>query len=93
MLDKRQSKEKAFATMKSRLREVLECDDKLMDLKAFNIIIIPMLENRHYYLICFDLENEKVEVIDNMVSNKGLYTMRVGTKFSEIGSPCKVVCF
>ncbi|KAI7726800.1 hypothetical protein M8C21_004785 [Ambrosia artemisiifolia] len=54
MLEMRQTKEKAFATVKSHLREV--------------------------------------EVIDSMVSNKGLYTMKVGTKFSDIGSPCKVVC-
>ncbi|MFS8001560.1 hypothetical protein Hanom_Chr13g01191761 [Helianthus anomalus] len=50
-----------------------------------------MIERKHFYLICFDLENAKVNVIDNMVSNSGFYRMSAGTKFKESGTPCKVV--
>ncbi|KAF5773800.1 hypothetical protein HanXRQr2_Chr13g0592731 [Helianthus annuus] len=62
----------------------------MLELKEFNIIIIPMIERKHFYLICFDLENVKVKLIDNMVSNNGFYRMSAGTKFKETGTPCKV---
>ncbi|MFS7928521.1 putative Ulp1 protease family catalytic domain, papain-like cysteine peptidase superfamily [Helianthus anomalus] len=86
MLKKKQTKEKKNVC---NIKSTFE-GSGLLDLKAFDIIINPMIENKHFYLICFDLETTKVEVIDNMRSNKGFYTMTVGTKFKEIGSPCKV---
>ncbi|KAF5757138.1 putative Ulp1 protease family catalytic domain, papain-like cysteine peptidase superfamily [Helianthus annuus] len=90
MLKTKQTEKKAFATLTSHLKEVVECDIKMLELKKFNIIIIPMIERKHFYLICFDLENAKVEVIENMVSNSGFYRMSAGTKFKETGTPCKV---
>ncbi|MFS8022162.1 putative Ulp1 protease family catalytic domain, papain-like cysteine peptidase superfamily [Helianthus anomalus] len=89
MLKTKQPK-KVFETIKAHLKEVVECDDKLLELRYFNIIIIPMIENKQFYLICFDLENAKVEVIDNMVSNFGFYKIKLGRKFKEIRSSCKV---
>ncbi|MFS7888888.1 putative Ulp1 protease family catalytic domain, papain-like cysteine peptidase superfamily [Helianthus anomalus] len=83
-------RKKAFATLTTHLKEVVESDNKFLELKEFNIIIIPMIENKHFYLICLDLENKRVKVIDNMVNNNGFYKMMTGTKFKEIGSPCKV---
>ncbi|KAJ0781189.1 putative papain-like cysteine peptidase superfamily [Helianthus annuus] len=49
-----------------------------------------MIERTHFYLICFDLENAKVEVTDKIVSNSGFYRMSEGTEFKETGTPCKV---
>ncbi|MFS8025654.1 hypothetical protein Hanom_Chr16g01477631 [Helianthus anomalus] len=51
--------------------EVVEGNNKMLDLKEFNIIIIPMIERKHFYIIRFNLENRKVEVIDNMACNRG----------------------
>ncbi|MFS7901927.1 putative Ulp1 protease family catalytic domain, papain-like cysteine peptidase superfamily [Helianthus anomalus] len=80
---------KAFDTLKSHLKEVVECDNEMLKLKAVNIIIVLMIEKNHFYLICFDLDNKTVEVIDN-VANSWFYKMISGTKIEDMGTQCKV---
>ncbi|MFS7989292.1 hypothetical protein Hanom_Chr11g01044991 [Helianthus anomalus] len=70
MLKKKQDEESALITVKKQLREVFERDDTLLDLKAFNIIVVPMIEKAHFYLICMDLDTGDVKVIDNMDTNR-----------------------
>ncbi|KAJ0770692.1 putative Ulp1 protease family catalytic domain, papain-like cysteine peptidase superfamily [Helianthus annuus] len=90
MLKTKQTEKQAFTTLTSHLKEVVECNNNMLELKEFNIIIISVIKRKHFYIICFDLENAKVEVIDNMASNHGFYRMSAGTKFKENGMPSKV---
>ncbi|KAJ0933732.1 putative papain-like cysteine peptidase superfamily [Helianthus annuus] len=50
----------------SALRVVLEEKEELMDLKEYGNLIFPILERGHYYLVCFDLKNLAITVINNM---------------------------
>ncbi|KAF5791525.1 putative Ulp1 protease family catalytic domain, papain-like cysteine peptidase superfamily [Helianthus annuus] len=55
----------------SSMKELLKgSEDNKPDLKAFRVVLIPIAENSHYYLICFDLKNSAIEVIDNIHETK-----------------------
>ncbi|MFS8008272.1 putative papain-like cysteine peptidase superfamily [Helianthus anomalus] len=95
MLKAKQTEKRAFATITSHLKEVVECDNELLKLRDFNIIIVPMIEKKHFYMICFDLDNATVEVVDNMHDSFAFYKMTLGkgtgkgTSFRSLGSPSK----
>ncbi|KAI3687066.1 hypothetical protein L1987_80757 [Smallanthus sonchifolius] len=38
----------------------------LIDLRAIDMVFLPMLENDHYYLIVFELKHPSISVIDNL---------------------------
>ncbi|XP_035840845.1 uncharacterized protein LOC118487994 [Helianthus annuus] len=90
MLKKKQDEEMALKSVKKYLREVFERDDMLLDLRAFNIIVVPMIEKAHFYLICMDLDTGDVQVIDNMDSNRDIVHVRTSSEFRYMGTPCKV---
>ncbi|MFS7962880.1 putative papain-like cysteine peptidase superfamily [Helianthus anomalus] len=90
------NRKRAFATITSHLKEVVEGDSELLKLRDFNIIIVPVIEKKHFYMICFDLDNATVEVVDNMHDSFAYYKMTSGkrtgkgTSFKSLGSPSKV---
>lgn len=43
-----------------------EFEHGVMDLKTFDIVLFPIVEKDHYYLVCFDLKNPAIQVIDNI---------------------------
>ncbi|MFS7994706.1 putative papain-like cysteine peptidase superfamily [Helianthus anomalus] len=82
---------KALTTITSHLKEEVECDNELLKLRDFNIIIVSMIgKKKHFYLICFDLDNAMVDVIDNMHDSLAFYKMTSETNVRYLGSPCKV---
>ncbi|MFS7959889.1 putative papain-like cysteine peptidase superfamily [Helianthus anomalus] len=50
----------------SGLMVVLEEREELMDVKHYGNLIFPIPERLHFYLVCFDLKNLAITVIDNM---------------------------
>ncbi|KAJ0932685.1 putative papain-like cysteine peptidase superfamily [Helianthus annuus] len=38
----------------------------LVDLRAFDMVFVPMLEGDHYYLVVFDLEAECIHLVDHL---------------------------
>ncbi|KAK9062636.1 hypothetical protein SSX86_019824 [Deinandra increscens subsp. villosa] len=42
------------------------------DMKVYEILLVPIIDKNHYYLICFDLKHEVIEVIDNMKEETSL---------------------
>ncbi|KAJ0582213.1 putative papain-like cysteine peptidase superfamily [Helianthus annuus] len=38
----------------------------LVDLRAFDMVFVPMLEGDHYYLVVFDLEVECIHLVDHL---------------------------
>ncbi|KAJ0582413.1 putative papain-like cysteine peptidase superfamily [Helianthus annuus] len=90
MLKKKQDEEMALKSVKKYLREVFERDDTLLDLRAFNIIVVPMIEKAHFYLICMDLDTGDVQVTDNMDSNRDAVHVRTSSEFRYMGTPLLV---
>ncbi|KAM0019851.1 putative Ulp1 protease family catalytic domain, papain-like cysteine peptidase superfamily [Helianthus debilis subsp. tardiflorus] len=41
-------------------------DQKMMDLATFELIFFPILSNNCYYLLCFDIKNPLIVIIDNL---------------------------
>ncbi|KAJ0804913.1 hypothetical protein HanPI659440_Chr02g0043521 [Helianthus annuus] len=37
-----------------------------MNLAEYTVVIFPIFENKHFYLICYELKNLSCSVIDNM---------------------------
>jgi Ulp1 family protease len=40
--------------------------EERMNMKTFDLVLFPIIEDDHYYLICFALKNVAIEVVDNM---------------------------
>ncbi|KAK9049154.1 hypothetical protein SSX86_031879 [Deinandra increscens subsp. villosa] len=52
--------------LKRNIKYVLEGRDDLMDMKCFELVVVPVFEKNHYYVVAFDMRCPSVEVIDNM---------------------------
>ncbi|KAL8225079.1 hypothetical protein R6Q57_017636 [Mikania cordata] len=58
--------ESRYAFFETHLHAVLEGNEKLYDLKQFDVVLFPISEKRHFYLMSFDLKNPYIRLIDNM---------------------------
>ncbi|KAI3687200.1 hypothetical protein L1987_80894 [Smallanthus sonchifolius] len=50
---------------RKNMKAAVKGDDKMADLKAFDMVLFPVLEFNHYYLLVFELKNASISVIDN----------------------------
>ncbi|KAI3794732.1 hypothetical protein L1987_37369 [Smallanthus sonchifolius] len=50
---------------RKNMKATVKGDDKMADLKAFDMVIFSVLEFNHYYLLVFELKNTSILVIDN----------------------------
>ncbi|KAI3704124.1 hypothetical protein L1987_74338 [Smallanthus sonchifolius] len=48
---------------RKNMKAAVKGDDKMADLKAFDMVLFPVLEFNHYYV--FELKNTSISVIDN----------------------------
>jgi hypothetical protein len=61
------------------------------DLKNFQLVLIPIIENNHYYLVCFDLKNPAIEVIDNLQKSKSFVEIKDDPDYNKKTTVMKVV--
>ncbi|KAD6795553.1 hypothetical protein E3N88_06449 [Mikania micrantha] len=68
--------ETRYAFFETHLHAVLEGNEKLYDLKQFDVVLFPIFEKRHFYLMSFDLKNPCIRLIDNMHASQCLIIFR-----------------
>ncbi|KAK9078000.1 hypothetical protein SSX86_002057 [Deinandra increscens subsp. villosa] len=61
-----------MAIFNTNVNELLYGYENRHDMKVYEILLVPIIDNNHYYLICFDLKHEVIEVIDNMKEETSL---------------------
>ncbi|KAM0035752.1 putative papain-like cysteine peptidase superfamily [Helianthus debilis subsp. tardiflorus] len=47
----------------------------LVDLRAFDMVFVPMLEGDHYYLVVFYLEAECIHLVDHLGDRQGAWAL------------------
>ncbi|KAI3773487.1 hypothetical protein L1987_48017 [Smallanthus sonchifolius] len=62
----------------------------LIDLRAIDMVFLPMLENDHYYLIVFELKHPGISVIDNFSDAYPLVRLSVHEDYFEKDPTYKV---
>ncbi|KAJ0554463.1 putative Ulp1 protease family catalytic domain, papain-like cysteine peptidase superfamily [Helianthus annuus] len=82
-----ESRSRAF---KNSLLAVVDGQLDKMDLTSYDVIIFPMFEHHHFYLVCFDMNCPAIEVIDNMHKENCWVSLKDNPKFLSKGTPCKV---
>ncbi|KAJ0493934.1 putative papain-like cysteine peptidase superfamily [Helianthus annuus] len=77
----------------SSIKELLKGSEDKPNLKAFRVVLIPIVENGHYYLICFDLKNPAIEVIDNIHETKSFVGLQENDDYNKKDTVLKVMRF
>ncbi|MFS8026978.1 putative papain-like cysteine peptidase superfamily [Helianthus anomalus] len=70
---------------------VLNKDASLLKLTDYTVIVFPILENNHFYLISFDMEKLAISVIDNMHASESFIEFSDNPDFLKKTTPFKVV--
>ncbi|MFS7954741.1 putative papain-like cysteine peptidase superfamily [Helianthus anomalus] len=73
------------------MKELLKGSEDKPNLKAFRVVLIPIPKNSHYYLICFDLKNSAIEVIDNIHETKSFVGLQDNDDYDKKDTVLKVV--
>jgi hypothetical protein len=81
--------QKRMTKFAQNLKTVLEGKEELMDMKTFEIVVVPVIENNHYYLVVFDINETTISVIDNV--DEEFICPDVQKCYHEKGTPAKVV--
>ncbi|KAL8266932.1 hypothetical protein R6Q59_004276, partial [Mikania micrantha] len=61
-----ETNESRYSFFETHIHVVLEGNEKLYDLKQFDVVMSPIFEKRHFFLMSFDLKNPSIRLIDNM---------------------------
>ncbi|MFS7996734.1 putative papain-like cysteine peptidase superfamily [Helianthus anomalus] len=91
MLTSIKTMESRSRTFKNNLLAVVDGQLDKKDLTSDDVIIFPMFEHHHFYLVCFDMNCPAIEVIDNMHKENCWVSLKDNPKFLSKGTPCKVV--
>ncbi|KAI3808027.1 hypothetical protein L1987_23968 [Smallanthus sonchifolius] len=68
------------------------CGNKLMtDLKHFDMVLFPLLEHGHYYLLIFELKNGAKSVIGNFHESIALVGLKDSEDYFKKDAPYKIV--
>ncbi|KAJ0459753.1 putative papain-like cysteine peptidase superfamily [Helianthus annuus] len=70
---------------------VLNKDASLLKLTGYTVIVFPILENHHFYLVSFDMEKLAISVIDNIHVSESFIKFSGNTDFLKKTTPFKVV--
>ncbi|MFS7955965.1 putative papain-like cysteine peptidase superfamily [Helianthus anomalus] len=65
----------------------------LVDLRAFDMVFVPMLEGDHYYLVVFDLEVECIHLVDHLGNRGPGALLRDDETYIMKSTPFKVVAY
>ncbi|KAF5801959.1 putative papain-like cysteine peptidase superfamily [Helianthus annuus] len=75
----------------SALLMVLNKDASLLKLTGYTVIVFPILENHHFYLVSFDMEKLAISVIDNMHASESFIEFSDNNDFLKKTTPFKMV--
>ncbi|KAJ0465399.1 putative papain-like cysteine peptidase superfamily [Helianthus annuus] len=70
---------------------VVDKNKALMNLKIYELVLFPIIEGNHYYLICFDLKNPSIVVVDNIHESLSPVGVKDASEFHDKDTPLKVV--
>ncbi|MFS7931122.1 putative papain-like cysteine peptidase superfamily [Helianthus anomalus] len=62
----------------------------LLDLRAFDMVFVTMLEGDHYYLVVFDLETECIHLVDHLGDRGSGALLRDDESYIMKSTPFKV---
>ncbi|KAI3754456.1 hypothetical protein L1987_54240 [Smallanthus sonchifolius] len=68
----------------------LEKDKGQMDLKGYDLVFFPLLENRHYYVIVFELKNPAIYILNYMHEDETVVSMKDDDNYFKKDTPYKV---
>ncbi|KAJ0623379.1 putative papain-like cysteine peptidase superfamily [Helianthus annuus] len=75
------------------LKSSLSGRHHLVDLHDFGMVFVPILEVDHYYLVVFDLEDERIYLIDHLGDRGSGVLLRDNETYILKTTPFKVLCF
>ncbi|KAK1414615.1 hypothetical protein QVD17_30364 [Tagetes erecta] len=61
-----------------------------MDLESVDLLFIPIVEHKHFYLVVFDLKDKVINVIDNIKENLSLVGYTDDEEYHNKSTPYKV---
>ncbi|KAL8214314.1 hypothetical protein R6Q57_003763 [Mikania cordata] len=64
--------------------------ENMRDLKSYDIVIIPILENNHFYVMAFDLKNLGIYLVDNMDKDETVVSIKDHQEYYKKDTPYKV---
>ncbi|KAI3704125.1 hypothetical protein L1987_74339 [Smallanthus sonchifolius] len=73
-----------------QMPENLGRDKGRMDLKGYDLVFFPLLENGHYYVIVFELKNPAIYIPDNMHEDETVVSMKDDANYFKKDTPYKV---
>ncbi|KAI3762719.1 hypothetical protein L1987_53160 [Smallanthus sonchifolius] len=73
------------------MKRVVDWNPALMDLRGIDMVLLPMLENDHYYLIVFELKHTCISVIDNFSDAYPLVRLNDHEDYFQKDSSYKVI--
>ncbi|KAI3732599.1 hypothetical protein L1987_63805 [Smallanthus sonchifolius] len=68
--NKNMNDETIIELFRENLLHIIGCQSDLLSLATFDLVFFPVIDNGHYYLICFDLKTPSIVVIDNINHQK-----------------------
>ncbi|KAK9049905.1 hypothetical protein SSX86_031126 [Deinandra increscens subsp. villosa] len=81
---------KRLEKFENKLLSVVEGDKSLMDMKSFKTIVVPIKDDDHIYIICFDLDVPAITVIESVHEGIAIEDMADGKTYASKGTPHKV---
>ncbi|KAK9058114.1 hypothetical protein SSX86_022954 [Deinandra increscens subsp. villosa] len=81
---------KRLEKFENKLLSVVEGDKSLMDMKSFKTIVVPIKDDDHIYIICFDLDVPATTVIESVHEGIAIEDMADGKTYASKGTPQKV---
>ncbi|KAI3687098.1 hypothetical protein L1987_80789 [Smallanthus sonchifolius] len=82
------AKSKRMGAFRKHMVQVVECYEEKADMRSYDMVMFPILEMKHLYLVCFDMKNPSIYVTDNM--KKSVFGVRDSTIFFDKSTPYKV---
>ncbi|KAI3820342.1 hypothetical protein L1987_07888 [Smallanthus sonchifolius] len=68
--NKNMNDETIIEIFRENLFHIIGCQSDLLSLATFYFVFFPVIDNGHYYLICFDIKTPSIVVIDNINHQK-----------------------
>lgn len=81
----------SLSVIKSNMEVLLKGLEDKPSLDSFDLVLFPIVENCHYYLVCFDLQNPAIEVVDNMDDSISFVRLEDDTDYNSKSTVLKVV--
>ncbi|KAK9058437.1 hypothetical protein SSX86_023279 [Deinandra increscens subsp. villosa] len=82
---------KRLEKFENKLLSVVEGDKSLMEMKSFKTTVVPIKDDDHIYIICFDLDVPAITVIESVHEGIAIEDMADGKTYASKGTPHKVV--